>query len=110
MSEKILIPVLLFLMLSPTTFSFENVATRAACFIPAYWIITRILGMTLTKADLIVPGVLFLLLSPGVLLTIPPGAKGLFRSSETSFNAVIVHGVVMAMVFMVLRRQFPQYY
>jgi len=110
MSEKIIIPVVLFFMLSPTIFSFENVAIRTALFIPAYWIIARYIGTTLTKADLIVPSVLFLLLSPGVLLTIPPGKSGLFRSSETTFNAIIVHGLVMGAAFMVLRRQFPQYY
>ena len=38
--------------------------------------------------------VLFVLLSPGVLLTLPPGAKGVFRSGETSFLAVVVHAVV----------------
>ena len=38
--------------------------------------------------------VLFVVLSPGVLLTLPPGVKGVFRSGETSFLAVVVHAVV----------------
>jgi Protein of unknown function (DUF3339) len=38
--------------------------------------------------------VLFILLSPGVLLTLPPGSKGIFMSGQTSLIAVVVHSVV----------------
>lgn len=107
MSVKVLIPVVLFLVLNPMTFSFESVATRAALFVPLYWTIAKVTGITLTKADLIVPSLLFLLLSPGVLLTIPPGT---FRSGETNFNAVVVHSIILGAVFMLLRRQFPEFY
>ena len=37
---------------------------------------------------------LFVLLSPGVLLTLPPGSKGVFMSGQTSLLAVLVHAVV----------------
>ncbi len=39
---------------------------------------------------------LFILLSPGVLITLPPGSKGMFFSCETSVVAVLVHSVVFA--------------
>jgi hypothetical protein len=39
---------------------------------------------------------LFILLSPGMLLTLPPGGKGMFLSCETSVVAVLVHSVVFA--------------
>jgi hypothetical protein len=47
---------------------------------------------------LIVCGLLFFLLSPGVLLTIPPCSKGLFLSGQTSILAAAVHAVVFVIV------------
>ena len=41
---------------------------------------------------------LFVVLSPGVLLTIPPGSGGLFLSGQTSFAAAAVHALVFAAV------------
>ena len=46
----------------------------------------------------LVCGLLFFLLSPGVLLTIPPGSKGLFVSGQTSVLAAAVHAVVFVIV------------
>ena len=43
-------------------------------------------------------GLLFFLLSPGVLLTIPPCSKGLFVSGQTSVLAAAVHAVVFVVV------------
>lgn len=47
---------------------------------------------------------LFVVLSPGVLLTLPPGSKGVFMSSQTSLLAVLVHAVVFYLVLMVVPR------
>jgi nucleoside diphosphate kinase len=42
---------------------------------------------------------LFILLSPGMLLTIPPVTKGKwFMSCQTSYVSVLVHAVVFYMV------------
>ena len=60
--------------------------------------------------NVIVPVILFVLLSPGLLLTIPPVSRGLFMSCETSTLAIIVHAVVFAIVYSFLRRTFPEYY
>lgn len=43
-------------------------------------------------------GLLFFLLSPGVVLTLPPGSKGVFFSCQTSILAVLVHAVVFMYV------------
>ena len=43
-------------------------------------------------------GIIFFLLSPGVLLTIPPGSKGLFMSGQTSILSAAVHAVVFVIV------------
>jgi hypothetical protein len=40
------------------------------------------------------PAVLFFVLSPGVLLTLPPGSRGIFMSGQTSVLAALVHAVV----------------
>ena len=41
-----------------------------------------------------VAGILFFLLSPGVLLTIPAGGRGLFASGQTSVVAAAVHATL----------------
>lgn len=43
-------------------------------------------------------GLLFFLLSPGVLVTLPPGSKGVFMSCQTSIMAALVHSVVFVLV------------
>ena len=44
-------------------------------------------------------GVLFFVLSPGVLLTLPPGPSGkVYMSRETSLQAAAVHAVVFVVV------------
>ena len=45
-------------------------------------------------SPLLLAGLLFFVLSPGVLLTIPAGSRGLFFSCQTSVTAALVHAVV----------------
>lgn len=40
--------------------------------------------------------ILFILLSPGVLLTIPPVGKNVFMSRQTSPSAVLVHAILFS--------------
>jgi hypothetical protein len=61
-------------------------------------------------ADVLVPVILFVLLSPGLLLTIPPLKRGLFMSGQTCITAVFVHALVFALVYSGLRNTFPEYY
>ena len=115
MIEKIIIPTILFQVLSPGVFtnmktSVPDIMINALIFVAAYWSISRILGLSLTKADLIVPVFLFVLLSPGLLLSLPPGSGGVFRSGQTSIAAVITHAIVFALIFAMLRRTFPKVY
>ena len=58
--------------------------------------------VALTTTDLIVPALLFVLLTPGVLLALPGGAGMGVQ--------VGVHTLVFAIVFATLRSFFPQYY
>jgi len=50
---------------------------------------------------------LFILLSPGFLLTIPPVSKTLFFSFKTSFVAILVHAVVFAVALYYLSNVEP---
>ena len=43
---------------------------------------------------LLLATILFVLLSPGVLLTLPAGSKGIVMSGQTSLMAVLVHAVL----------------
>jgi hypothetical protein len=124
-AQKVAIPAALFLALSPGVLvttagknvKFMNRKTaqpavffHALVFFLVYSLIAKAMGLVLTKTDLLVTTVLFLALSPGLLLTLPPGSGGVFRSGQTSLPAVVTHAVVFAVVFAVLRRQFPQFY
>lgn len=48
--------------------------------------------------NLLTATLFFVLLSPGVLLTLPPKSKGIFMSGQTSMLAVLVHAVVFYIV------------
>lgn len=120
-SPKVLTPAILFGVLSSGMVFFMRknggnvfgsvLLVNALIFALLYFLITKyVLQRTLTRADIVVPLLLFIALTPGVLLTIPPGAKGLFMSGETSGAAVAVHTLVFALVFSLLRGAFPQYY
>jgi hypothetical protein len=121
-SQKVTIPAALFLALSPgmllktdgVKFSMKNVSTdrmsvlfHGLVFFLAYSMIARAMGLVLTRTDILVTTTLFMALSPGMLLTIPPGK---FMSGTTSRPAILVHSVVFAVVFAILRKQFPQFY
>lgn len=48
---------------------------------------------------LVIGTVLFLILSPGAAVTLPPGKKGVFTSLETSKLAIALHTLVFLGVF-----------
>src|SRR5210317_2648347 len=124
-SQKVAIPAALSLALSPgvllttdgSKVSFMNRKTNqtaiffhALVFFLVYSLVARAMGLVLTRNDLIVTTVLFLALSPGLLLSLPPGSGGVLRSGQTSIPAAVTHAVVFAVVFALLRKQFPQFY
>jgi hypothetical protein len=47
---------------------------------------------------MIVPTLLFILLSPGLLLTIPPVGNKLFMTRKTSIPAILVHAFIFGLV------------
>ena len=123
-SQKVAIPAALFLALSPGVLvttagknvKFMNGKTNqmaiffhALVFFLVYSLVAKAMGLVLTKTDLIVTTALFLALSPGLLLTLPPGSGGVFRSGQTSIPAALTHAIVFAVIFALLRRPFPQF-
>lgn len=124
-SQKVAIPAALFLALSPgvllttsgSKVSFMNRKTdqmaiffHALVFFLVYSLVAKAMGLVLTKTDLLVTTALFIALSPGLLLTVPAGSGGVFQSGQTSVAAALTHSIVFAIVFALLRRQFPQFY
>lgn len=101
-SPKVLAPAALFaaLQLAPSRL---GVLPRALIVSLALFIVYKYaLKRTFTSADLIVPAVLFLLLTPGLLVTLPPGG--------TVMEATAVHTIVFAVVFAIMRTVFAKYY
>ena len=101
-SPKVLAPAALFaaLQLAPSRL---GVLPRALIVSLALFIVYKYaLKRTFTSADLIVPAVLFLLLTPGLLVTLPPGG--------TVMEATAVHTIVFAVVFSIMRTVFAKYY
>lgn len=116
---KVLVPAILFAVLSPGMLLalpkgaglLVQAVVHALVLTFVYWAIAKfVLKISLTQADLIVPAVLFVLLTPGLLLTIPPKNAGLFLSGQTSPAAVGAHTLVFALLFAFMRGQFPRYY
>lgn len=101
-SPKVLAPAALFaaLQVAPSRL---GLLPRALVLALALFIVYKYaLKRTFTRADLVVPALLFVLLTPGLLVTLPPGG--------TVMEATAVHTIVFAVVFAVMRSVFAQYY
>jgi hypothetical protein len=124
-SPKVALPATLFLALSPGVLltttgknvKFMNRQTsqmavlfHALVFLLIFSLVARGMKLVLTQTDLLVTTALFVILSPGILLTLPPGSSGVFTSGQTSLAAAVTHSLVFALVFALLRKQFPQFY
>jgi hypothetical protein len=125
-SPKLIFPAALFALLSPGVLlqlpskipgrnanAFRSMKTdrlsilfHALVFVIVYKLVSMALGLVLTQADLVVPLTLFVLLSPGMLVSLPPGGE----PNSTSFTKVAVHTIVFATLFALLRYKFPNFY
>lgn len=130
-SPKVIIPSALFALLSPglllqvpekipfmNSNAFATMKTskmsvlfHSLVFMILYKIVAKVRGVVLKPADLLVPTLLFLLLSPGMLLSIPASGGKIFGpSTSTGYAQVVVHALVFALVFSFLRTAFPKVY
>lgn len=119
-SSKVSIPTALFAALSPGVLlqlpktklmsgqtSRQSVFIHAAVFALVYKLIAKAMGLVLVPNDIIIPVILFIVLSPGMFLTLPSSD---FMSGKTNMMAVLIHMSVFAFLFAFLRKTFPQYY
>lgn len=109
---KVLTPTVLFALLSPGLLlslppgsGFLNqVLFHALVFALLNWaIINFVFKFTMTLADLIMPSLFFIMLTPGVLVTLPSATGGVVVP-------VLVHSVVFSIVWASTRGFFPQFY
>ena len=121
---KVSIPAALFILLSPGLLlqlpgttqlctlqtSRQAVLFHSLVFLIAYKCVAKLAGVSLTQMDLLVTTILFILLSPGMFLTIPPSSKGILTSGQTSLGAILTHALIMATIFAFVRKTFPRYY
>jgi Protein of unknown function (DUF3339) len=116
---KVLVPTILFALLSPGLLLslppgsglLIQVLFHALVVALLSWLIINFgFKFTMTPADLIVPALLFVLLTPGVLLTLPPNGGPVFLSGKTGIVPVLVHTLVFSIVWASLRGFFPQFY
>ena len=62
-------------------------------------------------ANFIIPVLLFIALSPGMLLTLPAGPNGkIWRSGQTTTQSVLLHGLIFGLVYCFLLQKFPEVY
>lgn len=57
---------------------------------------------------MIIPILLFILLSPGLFLTLPPTNKHIWMSGQTSLLAVLIHAAIFAAILYALEEHSPQ--
>lgn len=126
MSQNVMIPSLLFLALSPglllqlpTSTKLNTMQTdkrsvlvhSLVLMLAIFLVLKFVIKISFKQADLVVPAILFILLSPGVLLNIPPVNGGNFlMTGRTTLPSILVHTLVFAVVYGFLRAQFPSAY
>ncbi len=88
---SIAIPVTLFVLLSPGLLFRQSAVIHTMIFMATYWAVAKAMGVALSKADLVIPTVLFFLLSP------PSGGD---------LNTIILRALVFAIIFALVRKYF----
>ena len=116
---KVLVPTILFALLSPGLLLslppgsglLIQVLFHALVVALLSWVIIHFgFKFTLTPADLIVPALLFVLLTPGVILMLPPNGGPIFFSGNTGLVPIMVHSLIFSIVWASMRGFFPQFY
>ena len=92
--------------------SMGSVVTHSLVFALLLDQLRKLSGLNSTKmSNVIVPTILFILLSPGVLLTVEPiQLKVGLMDGKTSIESILTHAVVLMLVYKVLRKTFPEVY
>lgn len=67
---------------------------------------------TTQPMNIVLPLVLMIVLSPGIILSVPPSSDSslLFSGKSSTATQLVVHAVVMVLALKVIRDAFPQFY
>ena len=60
--------------------------------------------------NIILPLVVMTLISPGVIVSVPPDGKILFSGDGATMSQLVVHALAMLVILKNIRAIFPQYY
>lgn len=101
-TPKVVIPTVLFAVLQLAPLPLDPVQKALASGILLYAVYSTALDRTFTKADIIAHVLLFIALTPGLLVTLPPGAP--------LQEAVAVHSFIFGILFAALRFAFAAYF
>lgn len=71
--------------------------------------------MYLTQLEMMIPaiiiaGILFIVLSPGMILNVPPKDGKFFMTRKTSWQSVLVHALVFMVLFLLIGALYYTYY
>ena len=88
----------------------DAVFFHALVFMVVFKLVARFMNLSLKPTDVLIPTALFILLSPGMFLTLPSNSKNVLMTGKTSVQSVLVHAVVFAILYACLRKNFPQFY
>ena len=123
-ATNVLVAMLLFICLSPgmilnvskkdpvarkgaMTTSHSDVLLHGLVFALVMFLLTAVKmrgSAVSTPAMVAVSAILFMVLSPGFLLQLPPGVNGWWMTNKTTMSAVFVHALVFGVLFGVVRR------
>lgn len=101
-TPKVAIPTVLFAVFQLAPLPLDPIQKALASGILLYAIFSTVITRTFTKADILAHVLLSIVLTPGVLVTLPPGAS--FQ------EAVAVHSIVFAILFAALRYSLAVYF
>jgi hypothetical protein len=101
---KVLPPSLLFVVMSSGVVKY-GIAFNALLMIIALTFIFRyVLKITYKPADIIMPALLYGVIQPGNLFVVPAGEP------ESSPTVLVTHTFLFAIMFALIRVQFPSFY
>ena len=102
-SQKVVIPTLAFLFMSPgvvaTAPGDYAALAHAFAFLIAVAMVAKTTRLVLSRTDLIATTILFLALTPGTLF--------MTTANSGAPHAVLVHSIAFAIIFASLRKYFP---
>lgn len=100
--HKVLVPTLLFALLSLPQTQYDVYVNALFLGLLYFGITKNIVKMTFRRADMITATILYILLTPGHLFSVP--------MHSGPYLPVIIHSFLFAILFAFVRSMLPEYY